>query len=94
MRWTGCCRTATSTPASARRPILATTRNGIELRRLDADGTLDRSFGPGGRLYTHAPYARAIALDGEGRIYTVEEMEGTNRKAGERVQVARFLPGG
>jgi len=76
------------------RPILATARNGIELRRLDADGALDGSFGPGGRLSTQAPYARAIALDGEGRIYTVEEMEGTKRKPGERVQVARFLPGG
>jgi uncharacterized delta-60 repeat protein len=76
------------------RPILATARNGVELWRLDADGALDRSFGPGGRLYTHAPYARAVALDGDGRIYTVEEMGGTRRKPGERVQVARFLPGG
>lgn len=75
------------------RPILAIGRRNLELRRLDADGTADSSFGPGGRLYAHAASAAAVALDGDGRIYTAGVIYGRERKSGYDVQVARFLPG-
>lgn len=74
------------------RPILAGGRKDLELRRLDANGALDRSFGPGGRLFTHSTYAEAMALDGQGRIYTAAVVGGTKRKPGLGIQVARFLP--
>jgi uncharacterized delta-60 repeat protein len=74
------------------RPILTTGEKELELRRLDENGAIDRGFGPGGRLFTHATYAQAITLDGEGRIYTAGVVGGTKRNADSGVQVVRFLP--
>ena len=74
------------------RPILATDRSGLQLRRLDVDGALDGDFGPGGLLSARAAAPDAVALDGEGRIYTAGLVH-NSRRTNYSVQVARFLPG-
>jgi uncharacterized delta-60 repeat protein len=72
------------------RPIVAAEARRFELRRFRPNGKLDRQFGPGGRLTAKAQIPNAIALDGDGRIYTVG-LAGFSAQT--VVQVARFIPG-
>lgn len=75
------------------RPILARAGHQIELRRLTSAGAIDPTFSPGGRLFAKGAWAQAVALDGDGRIYTVGAVKGPKLKTGYGVQVARFIPG-
>lgn len=78
---------------AAGRPIIAEVGRAIELRRFLSDGRIDPGFGPGGRLTVPGPIVQAIALDGEGRIYTVGSIRGPGLKTGYGIAIARLLPG-
>jgi uncharacterized delta-60 repeat protein len=75
------------------RPVLVRFAHGIELRRLDANGAADSTFGPGGRLFAKGGAPQEVAVDDEGRIYTAGVVKSKTLKTGFGVQVARFLPG-
>lgn len=71
------------------RPIVAAEAGRIELRRFRANGKLDRRFGPGGRLTAKAEAPGAIALDAQGRIYTLSLSLGPSATT---LRIARFIP--
>jgi uncharacterized delta-60 repeat protein len=81
---------------SRNRPILASGFDKIELRRLRADGKVDKRFAPHGTVTAgrgKAGGVEAVALDGRGRIYTVRTVESPSLKTGHGIQITRFLPG-
>jgi uncharacterized delta-60 repeat protein len=72
------------------RPIIAPESRGVVLWRLLPDGRIDKGFGPGGPLRAKGPEPSAIALDANGRIYTLGLTQGSSRTV---VRIARFVPG-
>jgi uncharacterized delta-60 repeat protein len=72
------------------RPIIAMAAKRIVLRRFLADGKVDKRFGPEGQLTGPGPTPSVIALDAQGRIYTVSLSKGAARTS---VRIARFIPG-
>jgi sugar lactone lactonase YvrE len=72
------------------RPIIALEAKGIVLRRYLPNGTVDKRFGPKGRLQAKGKVPSGIALDAEGRIYTVGVSKGSTATT---LQIARFIPG-
>jgi uncharacterized delta-60 repeat protein len=72
------------------RPIIALFAKQIVLRRYLEDSEADTAFGPGGRLTAKGTPPSAIALDAEGRIYTVSVVSASARTT---ITLARFIPG-
>jgi hypothetical protein len=72
------------------RPIIVLNAKRIVLRRYLTNGKVDRRFGPKGRLTVAGETPRAIALDGEGRVYTLS-LSGS--LAQTNLRIARFIPG-
>jgi uncharacterized delta-60 repeat protein len=72
------------------RPIVAMSAKRIVLRRFLTDGEVDERFGPKGQLTAKGAAPRAIAVDAEGRIYTVAVSKGPTATS---VQISRFIPG-
>ncbi|HMA38255.1 MAG TPA: S-layer homology domain-containing protein, partial [Chloroflexia bacterium] len=66
----------------------------IALARYQSDGSLDPSFGTGGRVMTRLPggaaHVNALALQLDGRIIVAGEQQGSTTD----FAVARYLPGG
>jgi hypothetical protein len=72
------------------RPIIALFTRQIVLRRYLEDGRVDADFGPGGLLTAKGKAPSAIALDSDGRIYTVSVSPESARTT---ITLARFIPG-
>jgi uncharacterized delta-60 repeat protein len=65
------------------------------LVRYQPDGTLDPTFGQGGRVVAGPPYAsgRSVAVQGDGRI-VVGGFAWISTWAGDEIAIARYLPNG
>jgi uncharacterized delta-60 repeat protein len=72
------------------RPVIAEAGGRIELRRFHLNGSVDKRFGPGGRLTAKGRPPSAIAFGPGGLIYTLTL---SHTSSGAQIEIARFIPG-